>query len=425
MRKHILSVTVLLTIGLCMASCEKDPEIDMPVVTETKTVNPDLAIIEMMGFYIGDVIEQEDCYIVEGDIVFRKEDMESYASELQSQTRQARWGHEQKYLDIRVSTFALTNDRWKAALVEAMKAWNAIENCPVYFRHVGDWAGEVTVNMDASISSDTVAYANAPLGGVPGVGIRINPDWNYLSPESKISVMVHELGHVIAIGHTNYLALGEKEGESWLGTSHIAGTPRGNDPDPYSIMNQGSFNRPWGKPRPGGGTYGFTPGDILAAQQLYGTADYLVGIDGPLALLPGETGTYDLVCPELLQGYTGDFNTVWEVFDAEVVSETSTSVTIRNADFTLRQIGIIANVDYNGKQMSNGFIVNQNGFSGYYSFNDQEVTGAVSITRPRGIWANNVTVKNGGILTLNSQDITITEPFVVEADGTIIFINEL
>jgi hypothetical protein len=55
-------------------------------------------------------------------------------------------------------------------------------------------------------------------------------------------------------------------------------------------MNQGSYNRPWG-------TYGFTGGDILAIQSLYGTPDYSIRIEGPKILLPGQTATYTITLP--------------------------------------------------------------------------------------------------------------------------------
>jgi nitrogen fixation protein len=182
-------------------------------------------------------------------------------------------------------------------------------------------------------------------------------------------------------------------------------------------MKHDVAGRYWGD---GPGEHSFTGGDILAIQNMYGTANYHIDIDGPLRLLPGEAGTYNIIGSDLLQDYVGDFNTTWEVFDAEIVSETSSSVTIRNVDTTPVEIGIIANVDYNGKRTSNGFIVNQQVISGYYIFNNQTVTDVVSIRVSRGIWSGNVTVKNGASLTLQAPNITINEPFTVEAGGTFI-----
>ena len=83
------------------------------------------------------------------------------------------------------------------------------------------------------LPSGTAAASNLPRNGAPGEMIRINY-WNRygreVSHDKKVFVLVHAIGHIIGLKHTNYLSLGETG-------ILIPGTPQ---TDSYSVMNGGT-----------------------------------------------------------------------------------------------------------------------------------------------------------------------------------------
>ncbi len=401
MKKQLIQFAVVVALASCAVSCSEDVEQPFNTITRFhKSYSEHLAIIESMGYNIEGLIEEDDRYVVEEDICIMKSDIELIMQhESQIQTRQMRTKYRIKRgreNGIRVSTVALYNDKWKAALLEAMEHWNNVPNCNVRFSHVGDYAGEMSVHVNNTINA--VADANTPsIGGFPGVQIRINRSYdNSLckTHESKVSVMVHELGHILGLGHT-------PPGED--GFSYISGTPR---TEWTSVMNTGSYNRPWN-------SYGFTPGDILAIQRLYGTPDYNLRITGPERLYPGQTATYNLTYGPVVGNYAGNFDaTVWTT-DEQIVSQTNTSITIRCNHAAAHRITLSASCNYNGVTMRGSMVINP---VIHYCYN--QTYNSVSTYAGDAIFVQNVTVRNGAILILQAPSITIEQPFTVEAGAT-------
>lgn len=169
--------------------------------------------------------------------------------------------------------------------------------------------------------------------------------------------------------------------------------------------------------------YGFSPGDILAIQSLYGNAPYWVSISGPAALLPGQTATYDIACDPNLQAYAADFISDWGVAGNKIVIErwADSSVTLRNDDITLRPFTISATTDYNGRRMYDDNPVNEWGATGYYGLNDRTiVSGTTETISGDGIWTSNVAVKSGATLALNAPSVTINDGFIIDEEATFI-----
>lgn len=340
MKKSLFGLTGLLLLGLCIISCTEDLNVEK--LTQSNGVDPvHLAMIESMGFSIEGIIEEDDSYVVEGDMVLMKADLDSIGPA----TRQKRWKHlitNGRESSIRVSTVALYNDKWKAALVEALTAWNHVPNCNVHFHFVGNWAGEVNVHVNNLIKG--VADAALPsAGGFPGIQIRINtsfdgPDGICESHASKVAVMVHELGHILGLGHTN-------PDES--GMSHIPGTPT---IDWDSIMNQGSYSRPWGN---GPGQQTFSRGDLAAIQAMYGTPIWSSEITGPDVCWPSLVpATYTLNLGTNL--ITDDLDVKWYAGFGIRESGTSFSFTphvLSTGSVTLRAVANYGGVNYESRKV--------------------------------------------------------------------------
>ena len=335
--KRKLLQTVLVIIGICATSCSKDLGIENTITQETQTIEPKhLSLIESMGFNTDDIVEMEKNYVVEGDIIIYKTYIDSIS--LIPATRQARHEHitNGRERDIRVSTVALQSGGWEPAIRDALKAWNEIPNCPVYFRFVGNWAGDVFVRTNSYIDDDIPAKANIPHAGRPGFEVEINPDYNNrYDRKQKTFVMVHEFGHIIGLAHTDMIT----RNPAW----HILGTPDwdAGQRDYNSVMLHEYYGQRWGD---GPSEYKFTPSDIAAIQAMYGTPIWSSEIVGPDACVSGECGVYTLELGTNL--ITTDLNVKW--YEHNILRQNSTSLSYLS-DHMSSKTPLRAVVSYGGK----------------------------------------------------------------------------
>ncbi|NIJ55512.1 M57 family metalloprotease [Dyadobacter arcticus] len=145
---------------------------------------------------------------------------------------------------------------WVTATKEAIAEWNVMKGTKINFVQVFNSNG-------ANISVRVINDPTEPIGrgklpfsnGQAGSLITINMHYNYLSTRTKITTMVHELGHTIGLLHTNKNEYGDFP-------VPIPGSPVS---DPYSVMNS-SVRHDW---------VAFTSGDVKAVQTLYPAGDWV------------------------------------------------------------------------------------------------------------------------------------------------------
>lgn len=248
-----IACCILTALPACQIS-ETEPETE----ADTSSRNITLEYIRSLGFPLETIEEHDDMYLVESDIIFSKKDTDNL-----SQPR-----HAYNSLGL-VNYFAISNvsitvdssiptsgaDDWRIEIQQAINDWNSIGGSRLHFSYTTNSSANVVIRSDAgSLSDNTIAAAEFPSSGLSGFQIRINLDFqNDLSVPSaqKRYNMVHELGHIIGLRHTNWQGRGETS------TISIPGTPC---TDNNSVMNGGTADFSWN---------GFSDYDIVAGRVLY------------------------------------------------------------------------------------------------------------------------------------------------------------
>ena len=250
--------------AICLASftftaCKKNT-----VDVKSDEVSPsELALISHLGFSTEDVKKVNDGYLVEGDILLNKNQLNEspFSPNLiiaqEEQYRTFNLVSISKHPTIKV---ALNNSStqheaaFSAALDEAISRYNS-ENLQISFTRVSpSQSPDVTVVAYYQVSN-TLGSAGFPnTAGDPYNQVQMNTYWyetgtdvtnvNYIG-----TIMAHELGHCIGFRHTDYMNRAyscggrrQNEGQvkNGVGAVHIPGTPTGGDPNSWMLACVGS-----------------------------------------------------------------------------------------------------------------------------------------------------------------------------------------
>lgn len=240
-----------IVLSLFIFSCQKNEvAIDQPITDLERQA------ILSKGFSPQNAVRLEEGFLVEGDIVLTKEEMEEAAlyqliriAEIeQYRTNNLVTGLPRQ---IKVSISSQLPTSYINCLDIALARYNA-ENLQLTFVRVSSGA-------DISIlkgSGSYLASAGFPTStGQPYNQVKVNsraigtnPNANYLA-----TILAHELGHCIGFRHTDYMNRAyscggspTNEGASTVGAVHIPGTPTTADPNSWMLACIGSGqNRPF------------------------------------------------------------------------------------------------------------------------------------------------------------------------------------
>ena len=236
-------------------SCDKDDASQVVPDEEASLESNEelIKFLESTDFEGKNIVFEDGIFVIDGDILISKEEVELYATQTKPSAGNEKTDHWRSYYlvsnnyvsNITVYIESSVPSSWKTATRNAMSQWNAINGTRLYFSETSNRnAALIRVNTGYS-NQNWVAQAYLPFyNGRPGNLMTINTRYNSLSSGMKLFTMVHEMGHTFGFYHTD-----QSQG------IFIPGTP---SVDANSVMN--SYVLPWN---------GFTNGDIDAVQIMY------------------------------------------------------------------------------------------------------------------------------------------------------------
>ncbi|UII26414.1 M57 family metalloprotease [Fulvivirga maritima] len=257
MQTHQKMQSSMTVLSICMAfvlffsSCQEETEKVSPKAEEP--TDELVSFLVKSGFNEKDIELENDTYVIGGDILIDKSEVEKYVANGTALETDPSTEHYRGY--YLVSSSNVSNMRfyisssvpssWVTAIYEAVDAWNSVNGTSLYMSITSSSSNAHTTITTGYSSQNWVARAYLPTSnGRPGYNMEINTRYNSLSSGYKKFTIVHEMGHIFGLYHTD-----QTQGY------FINGTPSS---DPNSVMN--SYVLPWN---------GFTNGDEDAVQILY------------------------------------------------------------------------------------------------------------------------------------------------------------
>lgn len=270
MKKILFFSLIAASLYSCKKTSTEEIAPSNEISAETK------AKVAALGFGTSNIIQNEDGYIVEGDILLT----ESLLNSTPSQSL-LRIGNNEQYRTTNLVTTGTTRvikvlvSNLGTAFVSgadlAIQRYNAL-GLKMTFQRITSGTADITIigfNQKARGGSITLGSAGFPTGGNPYFQIKMNtneqaygsnPDVNYVG-----SVIQHEIGHCIGMRHTDYMDRSyscggsySNEGASTVGAILIPGTPSTANAGSWMLACTGPTN-----PRT------FTANDITGLNYLY------------------------------------------------------------------------------------------------------------------------------------------------------------
>lgn len=150
-------------------------------------------------------------FIIDGDVLMTLEDARDRYNYSNSKNTSKTSQNVDTYImtpevaaSVKVYVSPEVPSEWKIAISEAINNWNtANTSISITTENIKSNSTIVLESWNGG-SSKSIAYASMPsFNGQPGKLISINTYYNYLSASTKISVIMHELGHSFGLKHTN------------------------------------------------------------------------------------------------------------------------------------------------------------------------------------------------------------------------------
>lgn len=334
--------SILILVLLIFVSCtEENIEQESNALEQEEQVLEITPIVQKlldMGYKLKNIIEIDDFFVVEGDLLFSK-NIKDYPETNNTQARHYYTG--QTVSNSRIGNLlvfsgisetgpqTLPNNNeglWRDAVDEAIEEWNTISDESCIRFNLTDDINIAHIRImpinNSSFNGLGVTHGfpnNMPPQGEPFPLIEINMSYNNgtTSFVLKKDIIAHELGHAIHLRHTDVVF---NNGDEIPGTE--------TSTDSFSIMIDGSVDFPGditilNRPIPIGF---FTNDDVANVNTLYGGCTDIsinLTLDGPSIICSNSNAvTFSLPSGETANDWavTSELNTL---------SETSTSVTVK------------------------------------------------------------------------------------------------
>ncbi len=265
MKNVFRTITYVFICSFILTNCENEPDevfdaaSESPVLQEDfKKIAPDnhpvVQWLYKQGYEKGSIYETRDFFLAPPDLLYSK-DIKDYEQELDDISKQAYNNGKTVSLErMRIQVFIdnSLNNTLRNDAVNAINAWNGINNCALFFVRVFNAnQAHITMRSDFGVEdADVLGRAGFPTNGRPFNTVTINVDeLMRFGANLRRNVFVHELGHCVGFRHTDWRANGESSAINIPGTA---------ENDTQSVM--------WHTAR--GGTT-FSNGDLIAARALF------------------------------------------------------------------------------------------------------------------------------------------------------------
>lgn len=210
--------------SMCYSSCSRSDVTEDPVPNDTRSqtmaslheaasedeataIAADRVFLAECGYDTSDLVVLEDTYHIGSELLFHK----SYVRACR-RAPQPRLEFERilapAYREISLFHSGMSPDD-KQHFLDAVEAWNAVENCTLDFNTQYDEdyvsrTAQTTVSMLSFSDISLIQVEDPPLQGRPAGKLSINtghPLWAQLSALQRKCLIMHGLGHVIGLGH--------------------------------------------------------------------------------------------------------------------------------------------------------------------------------------------------------------------------------
>jgi hypothetical protein len=239
--KTIKFIKLLFCIFLlvCLFSCGKTEDV---IINQT-VENSAIKYIKSLGYEQSDIVEYNDKYIVQGDILFSKDanyNLQIGGLKQASIAPNCLVTYENR--DIKIyfnpSDFPIIGANLSTALDGVISAYNSSGSYLYFSRTSNSSDFDIEIN-NYNLETNTCGLADLPSGyGQPGSMIFIDEgefSSNYNSYGYLFTILAHELGHTVGLHHTNWRSYTYQAGD--YAPRDISGTPSS---DVNSVMNQGT-----------------------------------------------------------------------------------------------------------------------------------------------------------------------------------------
>lgn len=240
--KHL---SFLLTILFLISSCNSEDVLNTDSQTDIKAELAEQARsrILSMGLDTTDMVEIDNYYVVENDILINKDSL--FSIPMTRQYRATNTVATGQTITISISSTDLFS-AWIDVVKEVANIYSS--NTGLYFKFIGYGnSADIVISRDAMSNPYTCAEGEFPVGtsGKPGKNVRINSLFykdidTFLSEKEKIFLMMHEIGHNLGLRHTDCVV--KEESANNVGMVKIPGTP---DTDSDSYMNSRTCGHSW------------------------------------------------------------------------------------------------------------------------------------------------------------------------------------
>ncbi len=265
----LLALIMIISISSCKKSISEE---------NLKVEDRNIALLIQNGFNSNSIIDKNEFYIIEQDMIVFKKDLATSLNIGQplklSEMVNARTKHysvQQAYSTQIIATSIymyiddsfgqITGTDWEATITDAISNWNAITNFGIQFY----------ITTNSSIADITIVNGGLPSGqlaggalpssnSAPGNVIYIDLSQSSTDASVRLATFIHEIGHTIGLRHTD--SYGESGTLNTI-TGTVPSTYDNTNPDVLSIFNTyaNAYN--------GGLWNGFSDRDRLAIRNLY------------------------------------------------------------------------------------------------------------------------------------------------------------